>query len=80
MRHLPYLLRPVQNALDRAAAGRATVAIANRLPTVKDADVMAVVSKGRIVESGKHHQLLCNPNGEYANLVKNQLTAATDKE
>lgn len=66
--------RVVQSALDRAAAGRTTVAIAHRLSTVKDADIIAVVSKGRIVESGKHEQLLRVPNGEYANLVKNQLT------
>lgn len=70
--------RVVQDALDKAAAGRTTVAIAHRLSTVKDADVIAVVSKGRIVESGRHAQLLRIPNGEYANLVKNQLTEASD--
>lgn len=69
--------RVVQDALDKAAAGRTTVAIAHRLSTVKDADVIAVVSRGKIVESGTHAQLLRIPNGEYANLVKNQLTEAS---
>ncbi|CDF36232.1 unnamed protein product [Chondrus crispus] len=72
--------RVVQDALDKAAAERTTVAIAHRLSTVKNADVIAMVSKGRIVESEKHEQLLRIPNGEYANLVKNQLTEATDED
>lgn len=71
--------RVVQDALDKASAGRTTVAIAHRLSTVKDANVIAVFSRGRIVESGTHAQLLRIPNGEYANLVKNQLTEAPDQ-
>lgn len=68
--------RVVQDALDTAASGRTTVAVAHRLSTVKDADVIAVVSRGKIMEVGTHDQLLRIPDGEYANLVKNQMTTA----
>lgn len=71
--------RVVQEALDRASANRTTVAIAHRLSTVKDADAIAVVSRGKIVEIGTHEQLLRIPNGEYANLVKNQLTESAEQ-
>lgn len=65
--------RLVQDALDLASADRTTVAIAHRLSTVKDADAIAVVARGKIVELGTHEQLL-RVNGEYATLVKNQLS------
>ena len=68
----------VQEALDKAATGRTTVAIAHRLSTVKNADVIAVMSRGKIIETGRHEQLLRVENGEYANLVKNQLTGDED--
>lgn len=67
--------RLVQDALDKAGAGRTTVAIAHRLSTVRDADAIAVVSKGKIKEIGTHEQLLSIKNGEYATLVKIQLSA-----
>lgn len=70
--------RVVQEALDRASSGRTTVAIAHRLSTVKDADAIAVVARGKIVESGTHEQLLRIENGEYANLVKNQLSGVDE--
>src|SRR5690606_30347420 len=50
--------RMVQAALDAASRGRTTVAIAHRLSTVVDADVIHVLRAGRIVESGTHAQLL----------------------
>merc|ERR1711959_441349 len=52
--------RIVQDALDRAMrdANRTTIVIAHRLSTIKDADQIAVVSKGRIIEQGKHKELL----------------------
>ncbi len=67
--------RIVQGALDAAARGRTTIAIAHRLSTVVDADVIHVVRAGRIVESGTHAQLLAL-DGEYARLFAEQLTAA----
>ncbi|PZQ89926.1 MAG: ABC transporter [Leifsonia xyli] len=67
--------RIVQGALDAAARGRTTIAIAHRLSTVVDADVIHVVRAGRIVESGTHGELLAT-GGEYARLFAEQLTAS----
>lgn len=48
----------VQQALEQAKEGRTTIAVAHRLSTIKDADVIMVFSKGRIAERGTHAQLL----------------------
>ncbi|WBU39381.1 ABC transporter ATP-binding protein [Homoserinibacter sp. YIM 151385] len=64
--------RVVQHALDTAAAGRTTIAIAHRLSTVVRADVIFVVDGGRIVERGSHAELLA-AGGVYARLVAEQL-------
>jgi ABC-type multidrug transport system fused ATPase/permease subunit len=48
----------VQEALDKAREGRTCITIAHRLTTIQDADVICVVDKGRIVEAGKHSELL----------------------
>ena len=50
--------RQVQEALDRLAEGRTTIAIAHRLSTVQDADQIVVLDGGRIVERGTHEELL----------------------
>ncbi len=50
--------RAVQEALDRLAEGRTTIAIAHRLSTVRDADQIAVLDRGRIVERGTYDELL----------------------
>ena len=59
--------RAVQHALDQARAGRTTITIAHRLSTVVDADLIAVVDDGRIVEQGSHTELLAR-GGAYARL------------
>jgi ATP-binding cassette subfamily B (MDR/TAP) protein 1 len=50
--------RAVQRALETASEGRTMVAVAHRLSTIKDADVILVFEKGRIVEKGTHGELV----------------------
>jgi len=51
--------------------GRTVITIAHRLSTIRDADVIGVVAKGRIVELGSHRQLLA-AKGHYYKLVRRQ--------
>lgn len=64
--------RQVQEALDRLAEGRTTLIIAHRLSTVKNADRILVMEKGRVIESGTHAALL-QKDGAYARSVSLQL-------
>lgn len=61
----------VQEALDKAAAGRTTIAIAHRLSTISRADVIYVLKDGKVAEKGEHQELL-RLNGVYADLVRMQ--------
>ncbi|KAK4415580.1 putative ABC transporter B family member 8 [Sesamum alatum] len=61
----------VQNALDQACMGRTTLVVAHKLSTIRNADVIAVVSGGSIVETGTHNDLI-DMNGHYARLAKLQ--------
>lgn len=61
----------VQAALDKAAKGRTTIAVAHRLSTIQKADVIYVFDQGRIVERGTHTELMVH-NGRYAELVNLQ--------
>ena len=64
--------RTVIDALERAARGRTTLLIAHRLTTVRLADRIIVLEKGRIVEEGPHQELL-SLRGKYAHLYSLQL-------
>lgn len=59
----------VQEALDKLMHGRTTVLIAHRLSTVRNADTIAVVRDGQIVEKGTHKQLMARTDGAYTNLI-----------
>uniref|UniRef100_A0A452HCW9 ATP-binding cassette sub-family B member 10, mitochondrial n=1 Tax=Gopherus agassizii TaxID=38772 RepID=A0A452HCW9_9SAUR len=62
----------VQEALDRLMEGRTVLIIAHRLSTIQNADSVAVLDQGRIIECGKHEELLANPNGLFRKLMKKQ--------
>jgi len=63
--------RVVQQALDAASRGRTTIAVAHRLSTVVDADVIFVIAGGRLVEQGTHDELLA-AGGMYSDLYAQQ--------
>ncbi|XP_024534012.1 ABC transporter B family member 10 isoform X3 [Selaginella moellendorffii] len=65
----------VQEALERLMVGRTTVVVAHRLSTIRNADTIAVVHQGKVVESGTHDELLAKAEF-YAALVKLQAAAA----
>ena len=69
--------RRVQAALRRLMRGRTTVVIAHRLSTIVGADLICVMDRGRIVETGRHAQLLAK-RGLYARLYETQFAADGD--
>jgi ATP-binding cassette subfamily B protein len=63
----------IQSELERLAEGRTTITIAHRLSTVRDADQIVVLDSGKIVERGRHEELL-DQGGLYAALVARDLS------
>lgn len=61
----------IQNAMDKLMEGRTSFIIAHRLSTIKNADLILVMDKGDIVETGSHKELL-KKNGFYAKLYNSQ--------
>lgn len=64
--------KTIMENLNKFTQGRTVVVVAHRLSTVKNADQIVVLEKGRIVEEG-NHEILTRKKGYYYNLVKNQL-------
>lgn len=61
----------IQHALDELCKGRTTLVVAHRLSTIKNADEIAVIANGKIVEQGNHDTLMAQ-NGMYADLYRLQ--------
>jgi len=68
----------VQDALDKLMKGRTTIMVAHRLSTVKNADVIVVMKKGKVVEIGNHEELI-ELNGLYTSLVNKQMVYSEKK-
>ncbi|WNG49866.1 peptidase domain-containing ABC transporter [Archangium minus] len=65
--------RAITESLQREAAGRTLVVVAHRLSTVRRADHIVVLERGRVVEQGSHAELLALEGGAYRRLVEDQL-------
>ncbi|KAG2693169.1 hypothetical protein I3760_08G084600 [Carya illinoinensis] len=61
--------RMVQEALDRIMVNRTTVIVAHRLSTVRNADMIAVIHRGKMVQKGSHSELIKDPDGAYSQLI-----------
>ncbi|KAL2614004.1 hypothetical protein R1flu_025696 [Riccia fluitans] len=72
--------RLVQEALDRVTINRTTLIVAHRLSTIKNADMIAVIRNGTILEIGTHEELIMNPDGGYNQLISLQATQQAEVE
>lgn len=72
--------KPVQDALDEASVGRTTIVIAHRLSTLRNANLVAVLQSGQVVEFGPHDQLTQNKHGLYSTMVQLQQMSIQDDE
>ena len=66
--------RIVQETLNLASVSRTTIVIAHRLSTIRNADVIAVVQAGQVVETGSHEDLVCKDNNLYSSFIRLQQT------
>lgn len=71
--------RMIQEAMNRLMAGRTNFVIAHRLSTIRDADLILVMDKGSVIESGTHKELLAK-DGFYAHLYNSQFDEALETE
>ena len=65
--------KKIQIALDNLSIGKTTVIVSHRLSTIRAADNIIVLDKGKIIEVGNHEKLF-SKNGFYTNLCKLQFT------
>ncbi|XP_031271465.1 ABC transporter B family member 11-like [Pistacia vera] len=72
--------RIVQDALERVMINRTTVIVAHRLSTIRNADMIAVIHQGKIVEKGTHSELTNDPDGAYNQLIRLQETSVVSEE
>jgi len=70
----------VQEALEKIMKNRTVVIIAHRLSTIKNADMIAVLDKGRVMELGTYQTLMQNTNGQFKELVTHQTVVESDYE
>ncbi|KAF8013030.1 hypothetical protein BT93_I1023 [Corymbia citriodora subsp. variegata] len=66
--------RIVQEALEKVAVGRTTIIVAHRLSTIQNADIIAVIQNGQVMETGSHQELIRCKEGIYSSLVHLQQT------
>jgi len=66
----------IRQALDRLVKGRTTIAIAHRFSTLRNADRLVVLEKGKLAEFGTHEELLSDENGVFRRLSDQQMKLA----
>lgn len=67
----------VREALERVMRGRTVLTIAHRLSTIQNADSIAVIQNGQVVEKGSYNDLLNLENGAFKELIKHQTFQGT---
>ncbi|KAJ4765195.1 ABC transporter B family protein [Rhynchospora pubera] len=70
----------VQDALLKIMVNRTTVVVAHRLSTIKTAEAISVVHRGKLIEQGSHAELIKNPDGAYSQLIRLQELNAQKEE
>ncbi|KAL3537332.1 hypothetical protein ACH5RR_000698 [Cinchona calisaya] len=71
--------KAVQDALNQASQGRTTLVVAHRLSTLRNADAIAVVQSGQVVDFGSHDELVQNKYGPYSQMVQQQKRLMNDE-
>ena len=70
----------IQKAMANVLKGRTSFVVAHRLSTIVNADRIVVMDQGKIVESGRHEELLANPDGRYRELYEQQFSGAAEED